>query len=72
MFYLKRFILYVSVSYVERGRNHRWRCVEVTFTCPDGALCQHWVNSIREQLAVLSTTSLHKNYYTEREREWLQ
>lgn len=43
-----------TVSYVERGRNHRWRCVEVTFTCPDGALCQHWVNSIREQLAVLS------------------
>lgn len=47
----------VSVLYVERGRQHRWRCAEVTFTCPEGALCQRWVSSIREQLAANSTTS---------------
>uniref|UniRef100_A0A3B4A2A2 DAGKc domain-containing protein n=1 Tax=Periophthalmus magnuspinnatus TaxID=409849 RepID=A0A3B4A2A2_9GOBI len=41
-------------SYVERGRNHRWRCAEVTFVCSDAALCQRWVLSIREQLAALS------------------
>ncbi|CAB1331619.1 unnamed protein product [Coregonus sp. 'balchen'] len=29
-----------TVSYVERVRQHRWRCSDVTFHCPEGALCQ--------------------------------
>uniref|UniRef100_A0A3P9MXN8 Ceramide kinase n=2 Tax=Poecilia reticulata TaxID=8081 RepID=A0A3P9MXN8_POERE len=40
--------------YVERCRQHHWCCAEVTFTCPDGVLCQNWVSSIREQLASIS------------------
>lgn len=44
------------VLYVERCRRHRWRCAEVTFTCPEEALCERWVSSIREQLAAISTT----------------
>ncbi|MEQ2295173.1 hypothetical protein AMECASPLE_011387 [Ameca splendens] len=44
-----------TVSYVERCRQHRWRCAEVTFTCTEGALCQTWVSSIREQLASISS-----------------
>ncbi|XP_038136455.1 ceramide kinase-like isoform X1 [Cyprinodon tularosa] len=43
-----------TVSYVERCRQHRWRCAEVTFTCPDTELCWNWVRSIREQLASIS------------------
>ncbi|KAK6309308.1 hypothetical protein J4Q44_G00207710 [Coregonus suidteri] len=42
-----------TVSYVERVRQHRWRCSDVTFHCPEGALCQQWVQTIREQLAAL-------------------
>lgn len=45
------------MSYVERCRQHRWRCAEVTFTCPDRSLCQNWVSSLREQLATFSKTS---------------
>lgn len=48
-----------TVLYVERCRQHRWRCAEVTFTCSDEAVCQHWVSSIREQLA--SNTSRPKH-----------
>ncbi|KAK2842734.1 hypothetical protein Q5P01_012934 [Channa striata] len=44
-----------TVLYVERCRQHRWRCAEVTFTCPDVALCQRWVSSIREQLAAITS-----------------
>ncbi|XP_069575244.1 ceramide kinase-like isoform X2 [Brachyistius frenatus] len=44
-----------TVLYVERGRQHRWRCAEVTFTCSDGALGQCWVSSIREQLATITS-----------------
>ncbi|XP_007544978.1 ceramide kinase-like isoform X2 [Poecilia formosa] len=43
-----------TVLYVERCRQHHWRCAEVNFTCPDGVLCQNWVSSIREQLASIS------------------
>lgn len=52
-----------TVSYVERGRNHRWRCAEVSFICPDAALCQRWVHSIREQLAALSCRPKHLLVY---------
>ncbi|XP_069018509.1 ceramide kinase-like isoform X2 [Embiotoca jacksoni] len=44
-----------TVLYVERGRQHRWRCAEVTFTCSDGALGQCWVSSIREQLTTITS-----------------
>ncbi|XP_014823498.1 PREDICTED: ceramide kinase-like isoform X2 [Poecilia mexicana] len=44
----------IEVLYVERCRQHHWRCAEVNFTCPDGVLCQNWVSSIREQLASIS------------------
>lgn len=44
------------VLYVERCQRHRWRCAEVTFACPDEALCQLWISSIREQLTATSTT----------------
>uniref|UniRef100_A0A3Q2Z9R4 Ceramide kinase n=1 Tax=Hippocampus comes TaxID=109280 RepID=A0A3Q2Z9R4_HIPCM len=44
-----------TVSYVERCRQHRWRCAHVTFTCPQVALCHRWVNTIREQLAAISS-----------------
>ncbi|XP_075993109.1 ceramide kinase-like isoform X2 [Genypterus blacodes] len=43
-----------TVSYVERSRCHRWRCAEVTFVCPEGALCERWISSIREQLSALT------------------
>ncbi len=55
--------VYSSVLYVERSRQHRWRCAEVTFTCPEEALCQRWVSSIREQLAAISTTSQQHTLY---------
>ncbi|XP_076852119.1 ceramide kinase isoform X2 [Brachyhypopomus gauderio] len=42
-----------TVSYVERGRKHRWRCSEVTLHCIDRRLCLQWVLAIREQLALL-------------------
>uniref|UniRef100_A0A667Z420 Ceramide kinase n=1 Tax=Myripristis murdjan TaxID=586833 RepID=A0A667Z420_9TELE len=38
----------------ERTRQHRWRCSEVTFQCPEGALCRLWVSSITEQLQALA------------------
>lgn len=44
-----------TVLYVERSRQHRWRCAEVTFTCSDEALCQRWVGSIREQLNAIAS-----------------
>ncbi|XP_034734915.1 ceramide kinase-like [Etheostoma cragini] len=52
-----------TVLYVERSRHHRWRCTEVTFTCPEEALCQHWVSSIREQLAAIASRPKHLLVY---------
>ncbi|XP_056243381.1 ceramide kinase-like isoform X2 [Seriola aureovittata] len=52
-----------TVLYVERCRQHRWRCAEVTFTCPEGALRQHWVSSIREQLAAVANRPKHLLIY---------
>uniref|UniRef100_A0A3Q1GNC9 Ceramide kinase n=1 Tax=Acanthochromis polyacanthus TaxID=80966 RepID=A0A3Q1GNC9_9TELE len=52
-----------TVLYVERCRQHRWRCAEVTFTCSDGALCQHWISSIREQLATITSRPKHLLVY---------
>uniref|UniRef100_A0A3B5AFP5 Ceramide kinase-like n=1 Tax=Stegastes partitus TaxID=144197 RepID=A0A3B5AFP5_9TELE len=52
-----------TVLYVERCRQHRWRCAEVTFTCSDAALCQHWISSIREQLAAITSRPKHLLVY---------
>ncbi|KAM3608624.1 uncharacterized protein V6R79_001835 [Siganus canaliculatus] len=52
-----------TVLYVERSRRHRWRCAEVTFTCPEGALCQRWVDGIREQLAAVESRPKHLLVY---------
>lgn len=52
-----------TVSYVERSRRKRWRCSEVTFHCPDGALCQQWVQTIKEQLALLTSRPKHLLVY---------
>ncbi|KAM4618532.1 ceramide kinase-like isoform 1-T1 [Polymixia lowei] len=52
-----------TVSYVERTGQHRWRCSDVTFHCPEGALCQLWVSTIREQLASLASRPKHLLVY---------
>ncbi|KAM6973596.1 ceramide kinase-like [Aplochiton taeniatus] len=52
-----------TVSYVERARKHRWRCADVTFHCPEGALSQQWVQTIREQLASLANRPKHLLVY---------
>ncbi|KAM8861911.1 ceramide kinase-like [Synchiropus picturatus] len=52
-----------TVSYVERSQKHRWRCADVTFTCPEGALCQHWVSSIQEQLSMNTSRPRHLLVY---------
>ncbi|XP_056271635.1 ceramide kinase-like [Pseudoliparis swirei] len=44
-----------TVLYVERCQQHRWRGAEVTFTCPEAALCRRWVGAIGEQLAVIAS-----------------
>ncbi|KAL2102260.1 hypothetical protein ACEWY4_001428 [Coilia grayii] len=43
-----------TVFYVERTRQHRWRCRSVTFHCPDWGLCQQWIQTIEEQLSLLT------------------
>lgn len=52
-----------TVLYVERCRQHRWRCAEVSFTCSSEALCQHWVSSIKEQLATIGSRPKHLLVY---------
>ncbi|XP_036373884.1 ceramide kinase-like isoform X2 [Megalops cyprinoides] len=52
-----------TVSYVERARQHRWRCSDVTFHCSDSALCLQWIQSIREQLALLTSRPKHLLVY---------
>ncbi|KAK1790534.1 hypothetical protein P4O66_014421 [Electrophorus voltai] len=47
--------LLTAVSYVERGRKHRWQCSEVTFRCTESRLCLQWLQAIKEQLALLTT-----------------
>ncbi|XP_051547542.1 ceramide kinase isoform X2 [Myxocyprinus asiaticus] len=44
-----------TVFYVERMRQHCWRCSDVTFHCSEWAVCLLWVQTIREQLALLIT-----------------
>ncbi|XP_077373867.1 uncharacterized protein LOC144016521 isoform X1 [Festucalex cinctus] len=52
-----------TVSYVERCRQHRWRCADVTFTCPQAALCRRWVSAIRELLAAIGSRPTHLLVY---------
>ncbi|XP_077452057.1 ceramide kinase-like [Stigmatopora argus] len=52
-----------TVSYVERCRQHRWRCADVTFTCPQAVLCRRWVSTITEQLAAISCRPTHLLVY---------
>ncbi|XP_054633602.1 ceramide kinase-like [Dunckerocampus dactyliophorus] len=52
-----------TVFYVERCRQHRWRCTKVTFMCPDVALCHRWVNIIKEQLAAITSRPKHLLVY---------
>uniref|UniRef100_A0A3Q0RHI1 Ceramide kinase n=1 Tax=Amphilophus citrinellus TaxID=61819 RepID=A0A3Q0RHI1_AMPCI len=52
-----------DVLYVERSRQYRWRCAEVTFACSDEAVCQHWVNNIRELLATNTSRPKHLLVY---------
>ncbi|KAM6984747.1 ceramide kinase [Aplochiton taeniatus] len=41
--------------YVERARQHRWRCSDITFHCTSEVLAQQWVQTINEQLFLLSS-----------------
>ncbi|CAL8360326.1 unnamed protein product [Lota lota] len=43
-----------TVSYVERTRRSAWRRRDVTFLCPDGALCSQWVRTLTEQISALA------------------
>ncbi|XP_055047456.2 ceramide kinase [Misgurnus anguillicaudatus] len=52
-----------TVTYVERTRQHCWRCSDVTFHCPERALCLLWVETIREQLALLTNRPKHLLVY---------
>ncbi|KAM9528753.1 ceramide kinase-like [Salvelinus alpinus] len=52
-----------TVSYVERARQLRWRCSDVTFHCSEGALRQQWIQTIREQLTALTSRPKHLLVY---------
>ncbi|XP_005168600.2 ceramide kinase isoform X1 [Danio rerio] len=43
-----------TVYYVERTRQHCWRCSNVTFQCSEHSLCLLWIQTIKEQLALLT------------------
>ncbi|XP_019732674.1 ceramide kinase isoform X2 [Hippocampus comes] len=40
-----------TVFYVRRTTQHQWRCDDVTFYCDNLGLCQHWIQTINDQLA---------------------
>ncbi|TRY59243.1 hypothetical protein DNTS_026382 [Danionella cerebrum] len=43
-----------TVFYVKRTRQHCWQCSEVTFHCSEHSICLLWLQSIREQLGLLT------------------
>uniref|UniRef100_A0A674B6H7 Ceramide kinase n=1 Tax=Salmo trutta TaxID=8032 RepID=A0A674B6H7_SALTR len=43
-----------TVSYTERTKHHCWRCKDIIFHCLDEAQCQQWVQTINNQLSLLS------------------
>uniref|UniRef100_A0A671R243 Ceramide kinase-like n=1 Tax=Sinocyclocheilus anshuiensis TaxID=1608454 RepID=A0A671R243_9TELE len=47
-------LCFSAVFYVERMRQHCWRCSNVTFHCSEHSMCLLWVQTIREQLALLT------------------
>ncbi|KAM4614844.1 ceramide kinase isoform 2-T2 [Polymixia lowei] len=44
-----------TVSFVRRTGQHRWRCSDITFRCTNQGLCQQWIQTINEQLSLLSS-----------------
>lgn len=48
----------VTVSYVRRTGQHRWRCADVTFRCTNQELCDQWIHILSEQLSLLSKSAL--------------
>ncbi|XP_051911158.1 ceramide kinase isoform X1 [Hippocampus zosterae] len=40
-----------TVFYVRRTTQYRWRCDDITFYCDNPGLCQHWIQTINDQLA---------------------
>ncbi|XP_020308174.2 ceramide kinase isoform X1 [Oncorhynchus kisutch] len=43
-----------TVSYTERTKHHCWRCKDIIFHCLDEAQRQQWVQTINNQLSLLS------------------
>ncbi|XP_061578222.1 ceramide kinase-like [Cololabis saira] len=43
-----------TVWYVERRRQHRWQCADITFTCPGGPTCQSWIRTITELISSIA------------------
>lgn len=43
-----------TVSYTERTKHHCWRCKDIIFHCLDKAQRQQWVQTINNQLSLLS------------------
>ncbi|XP_056133646.1 ceramide kinase [Lampris incognitus] len=43
-----------TVFYIRRMRQHRWLCSDITFHCTNQRLCQQWIQTIDEQLSLLS------------------
>lgn len=50
-----------AVFYVERTRQHCWRCSNVTFQCSEHSLCLLWIQTIKDQLALLSASLQFKH-----------
>ncbi|XP_041110826.1 ceramide kinase-like isoform X1 [Polyodon spathula] len=51
-----------TVSYVEKTGQHRWRCSNMTF-CSDETICQQWVQTLKEQLSLLTCRPKHLLVY---------
>ncbi|XP_053572591.1 ceramide kinase isoform X2 [Bombina bombina] len=39
-----------TVHYMQRAKNHRWRCKSVTFWCSDEVLCCYWLQALTDLL----------------------
>ncbi|XP_041113465.1 ceramide kinase-like isoform X2 [Polyodon spathula] len=52
-----------TVSYVEKTGQHRWRCSNMTFFCSDETICQQWVQTLKEQLSLLTCRPKHLLVY---------
>ncbi|KAG7264196.1 hypothetical protein CRUP_015515 [Coryphaenoides rupestris] len=45
---------WTPVSYVERKQPPGWKVRDVTFVCPEGALCSLWVTTLTEHIGALA------------------